>query len=413
MTTMDPSNETDNPTPMVTYTDHHADTLTVYVPDFKQPALASALLSNNYTPCKTMFADADWITPDLRLNVESLFPSQDAITTGTRVRDKLAFKEACSVLFKKGRIFSSPKQLKQIATLFLDKWGGQCSQHGKKIVCYYHEVQKRTVKAVPLTSDRKVYNTKDTQKSQIKCPFEIRYSLIGRVARDKIPDICHETKITHTNFEHTCELSITYLREAKRLGGHVKLDIPALKTALDLLRLHPNTEARMLVRPYLVRALPNWQAFDAHYISNFRKRAIKHWSVHGDFDEEDSGLTLAEAQMLVSAPSAVDDTLDLDNECNRTNYEKLLRRVMQESSGTWKVTQYLEDCTAETPGFQFVINCDEEGMPLCITWATPRNVERPASVFRHHLLGCSVPSIQLSSLSLFIRCNGKRGKQNL
>jgi hypothetical protein len=196
---MDLSNETHNPTPTVTYADHHADALTVHVPDFKQPALASALLSNDYTPCKTMFADADWITPDLRLHVESLFPSQDAITTGTGVRDKLAFKEACTVLFKKGRIFSSPKQLKQVTALFLDKWGGQCSQHRrKKIVCYYHEAQKRTVKAGPLTSDRKAYNTKETQKSQIKCPFKIRYSLIGRVARDNIPDICHETKITHT-----------------------------------------------------------------------------------------------------------------------------------------------------------------------------------------------------------------------
>jgi hypothetical protein len=127
-----------------------------------------------------------------------------------------------------------------------------------------------------------------------------------------------------------------------------------------------------MLRPYLVRALPNWQAFDAHYISNFRKRAIKHWSVDGDFDEEDSGLTLTEAQMLVSAPSAVDDTLDLDDKCDRTNYEKLLRRVMQESSGTWKVNKYFEDCKAETPGFQFVIDCDEEGMPVCITWVTPR-----------------------------------------
>jgi hypothetical protein len=127
-----------------------------------------------------------------------------------------------------------------------------------------------------------------------------------------------------------------------------------------------------MLGPYLARALPNWQAFDAHYISNFRKRAIKHWNVHGDLDEEDAGLTLTDAQMLVSAPSAADDTLDLDDEYNRTNYEKLLRRVMQESSGTWKVNKYLEDCKAETPGFQFVIDCDDEGMPVCITWATPR-----------------------------------------
>jgi hypothetical protein len=76
--------------------------------------------------------------------------------------------------------------------------------------------------------------------------------------------------------------------------------------------------------------------------------------------------------MLVSAPSAADDTLDLDDECNRTNYEKLLRRVMQESSGKWKVKKYLEDCKAKTPVFQFVIDCDDEGMPVCITWATPR-----------------------------------------
>jgi hypothetical protein len=122
MTTMDPSNETDNPTPTVTYADHHAAALTVHVPDFKQPALALALLSNDYTPCKAMFADADWIThTDLRLHVQSLFPSQDAITTGTGVRDKLAFNEACSVLVKKGRVFSSPKQLRQVAALFLDK----------------------------------------------------------------------------------------------------------------------------------------------------------------------------------------------------------------------------------------------------------------------------------------------------
>jgi hypothetical protein len=104
-----------------------------------------------------------------------------------------------------------------------------------------------------------------------------------------------------------------------------------------------------MLHPYLARALPNWQAFDAHYISNFWKRAIKHWSVHGDFDKEDAGLTLTDAQMLVSAPSAADDTLDLDDECNRTNYEKLLRRVMQESSGTWKVNKYLEDCKANNP----------------------------------------------------------------
>jgi hypothetical protein len=50
--------------------------------------------------------------------------------------------------------------------------------------------------------------------------------------------------------------------------------------------------------------------------------------------------------MLVSTPSAADDILDLDDVTVRTNYEKLLRRVMQDSSEPWKVRKDLEDCRA-------------------------------------------------------------------
>jgi hypothetical protein len=80
MTTMDPSNETDNTTPTVTYADHDAAALTVHIPDFKQPALASALLSSDYTPCKTMFADADWIT-----HLALLFSKSIWVATGCEV----------------------------------------------------------------------------------------------------------------------------------------------------------------------------------------------------------------------------------------------------------------------------------------------------------------------------------------
>jgi hypothetical protein len=367
---MDVANTNHNPNLLTGYSEHLSDTPTVYVPAFKGPSLALARSSGDYTVCKKLFSDSDWVTPDLRRHIETLFPSCDSINSGTRVRDKVAFMDACSVLFKKGRIFSSQLQLKQVATLFLDKWGGQCSKHGKKIVCYYHAPMANKKEKVDLPN-RKVYKVKESQKSLIKCPFEIRYSLIECVVLDKVPEICHEIKITYTNFEHTCELSPVYLREAKRRGGHLKLDIPSLKSALDLLRLHPNTETRIL-RPYLVRALPNWHALDSAYVANFRKRAIKHWSLHGHSDDEHSDFTMTEAESLVSAPSAADDIIDLDDVTVRTNYEKLLRRVMQESSETWKVKKYLDDCRAQTPGFQFVIDCDEEGRPVCITWATPR-----------------------------------------
>jgi hypothetical protein len=106
-----------------------------------------------------------------------------------------------------------------------------------------------------------------------------------------------------------------------------------------LLWLHPNTETRILC-PYLVWALPNWHALDSPYISNFCKRAIKHWSLHGHSDDEHSDLTMSKAELLVSTPSVADNIIDLDDVTIRTNCKKLLRGVMQESSETWKVKQY-------------------------------------------------------------------------
>jgi hypothetical protein len=98
----------------------------------------------------------------------------------------------------------------------------------------------------------------------------------------------------------------------------------ALKTALNLPRLHKNTETRIL-HPCLVKALPNWHALDTHYVSNFRKRAVEHWSIHGSLEDEDSDLTMIETELLVSAPTVVHDNIDLNDKYVRTNYEKLFR----------------------------------------------------------------------------------------
>jgi hypothetical protein len=160
--------------------------------------------------------------------------------------------------------------------------------------------------------------------------------LIGYVAARKVPDVFHEVKITQTNFQHSCQLSPTYLRQAKWRGGHLKLDTSTLKTALGLLRQHPNTEARVL-RPYLVKALPYWHPLDSHYASNFRKRAVKYWTIHGSLEAEESDLTMAEAESFLSPQTAADNIIDLDDKTARTNFTKLLRRVMQESSESWKV----------------------------------------------------------------------------
>jgi hypothetical protein len=81
----------------------------IHVPDFKDPALSLAITSGDFEPCKQNLHDSNWMTPDLRQHVESLFPGRDAIDNGTGVRDTVAFKRVCSIIFEKGRVYASSK----------------------------------------------------------------------------------------------------------------------------------------------------------------------------------------------------------------------------------------------------------------------------------------------------------------
>jgi hypothetical protein len=68
---MDVATNNHNPNPLMAYADHLAEMLTVYVPDFKAPTVALATSSGDFTFCKKMFLEADWVTPDLCSHVES------------------------------------------------------------------------------------------------------------------------------------------------------------------------------------------------------------------------------------------------------------------------------------------------------------------------------------------------------
>jgi hypothetical protein len=205
-------------------------TTVVHVPNFEDAAISLAITSGDFSPCKKLFLESNWITSKLRCHVKTLFPKPGEIDIGTGVRDTQAFQNACAILFHEGRIFVSTKQLRQVATLFLEKWSVRCVQHGKKIVCYYHLPMTNNKKGVSFApQDKRAYTVQESQKALIKCPFEVKFSLIGYVALRKVPDVFHEVKITQNNFQPSCQLSPTYLHQAKkRRGGHLKLDIPRL-----------------------------------------------------------------------------------------------------------------------------------------------------------------------------------------
>ena len=341
---------------------------TIFVPDFRHATVESAIqdgTTEGFHTARNILQNQSWITRDLQDYMEQFFPQDGDIAQGTAIRNPEAFESACTVLFKHGNIYASAKQLTQVVTLFLDKWGAKAVCHGKKICCFYHEPRKRQ----PVVGTIKKYHVQTSQKVLVKCPFVISYSLIDFVRHKKHPMIFHQVKVTSTNFRHTCQLCPTFLRQAKiRSGTCLKVDVPNLTTVMELLRHNPNTGSNY-IRPFLTKALPTWHSFDCYFISNFRKRAVQYWARNDN--NPDHHISMQEAEQLTSSSTA-DKTLDWDDPVISNNYIQLLRRVMQETSAPWKVRKYLEQAALNTPGFSYRILTNEEGKPTCITWTTPR-----------------------------------------
>jgi hypothetical protein len=341
---------------------------TIYVPNYRDVTVDSAVAASNsqaYDDARVFLSRQNWITRDLLAHVEQFYPEPGDITPGSGIRNLEAFKTACSILFSEGRIYASSQQLSQVVTLFLDKWSAKSVMLGKKIACFYHKPQKNKV----LSQSEKKYSVQTSKKVLVQCPFHISYSPLNFVKRMKLPLIFHHVKITTTNFTHTCELSPTYLRQAKKSSGCcISLDMPSLTTALELLRHNPNTSSTY-IRTFLTKALPTWHALDSVFISNFRKRAAHYWTQHDN--NPNHHISVEEAEMLTSRSTA-DETLDFDDPVVANNYKQLLSRVMQESSAPWKVRKFLEECQSNTPGFAYIISTDCDGKPSCITWTTPR-----------------------------------------
>ena len=110
----------------------------MYVPKFRDATVNSAVTDGTtmgFQIARNFLLEQNWITSDLLAHMEQYYPDQGDIAPGTGIRDPAAFQTACSFLFQKGRIYASSKQLTQVVTLFLDKWGAKSVCLGKKICC--------------------------------------------------------------------------------------------------------------------------------------------------------------------------------------------------------------------------------------------------------------------------------------
>ena len=95
----------------------------IHVPEW----YLNKIVSNNPPEATgAVIRDMCWITDQLKLEIESHFPSASEINidpvTGICTRDLEAFNTKCSSMFPKGRIFMSENQLDQSTKYLLDAW---------------------------------------------------------------------------------------------------------------------------------------------------------------------------------------------------------------------------------------------------------------------------------------------------
>ena len=321
-------------------------TYTIYVPNFLQEYHLS---EQSLEQQKIDLLQKDWLTYGLIHEIELLFPTQSEIKINDDNKcDTNAFQHKISQLFAPGRIFASFKQLDQAADMFLGAWAVKKTHNSKSIRCAYSQShEKKDRKHTDLSKRRKL---EPTLKSVYKCPFIIRYSFVAYCKNTalKKPDIFYQVKITQVNFEHTCQMTTIFHRQALQKSGGLQPNLNGLNDIMSLLREKPMLQSSVL-RPLIAKYLPFYKATDAKFIDNFRLRA-KNWLVANG----DKELTMEEARCLSSKrPYASDEFVLNDNPMQKQNLTSLLRKVMQEDSSTWDALRFLDRMKETNPGFDF------------------------------------------------------------
>jgi hypothetical protein len=265
-------------------------------------------------------------------------------------------------LFPVGRIFASFKQIDQAADMFLGAWAIKKTSHSKRIQCAYSATHNKKDRKHPGVSKRR--KLEPTLKPVYKCPFIIRYSFVAYCKNRalKKPDIFYHVKITQVNYDHTCQMSTIFHRQALQKAGCLQPDLNGLNDIMSLLGEKSMLQSDVL-GPLLAKYLPFYAATDSMYIVNFRRRA-QHWLVTNG----DKELTMEEARHLSSKWrwASKEFLLKDDNPMLKQSLATLLRKVMREDSSTWDALRFPDLTKEDNPGFDYRLKYDAFGRPEAV-----------------------------------------------
>ena len=201
-------------------------------------------------------------------------------------------------------------------------------------------------------------------KSVIKCPFVIRFSILGIKKKNKAA-IFHTVNVTHVNPNHKCTLSNISFRTATRISKSPnKIDLNALKVVIECMKVDPHLPALHL-RPLLRACIPLNTDISTAYLSRFRRRCQLYLASEKDVSLADTTV----AHRLLSTTDLTQDEIDiLDVPVVRANYRSMYAKVMTNGSESWKALAYLNELKKTLTGFDFRIRLNDEHLPVGIVW---------------------------------------------
>ena len=336
-----------------------------HVPIDIPPFLDLELLSgDSYEVIRDRIQSKKWLSTALENEIIALYPKIADVNPSTGERDKDRFAENCLLLFPKGRIFASEKQIEQAADMFMDAWACRKAHDGKKIMCHYGQSsRKKKISIVDPLSQRE---QPETQKEKCNCPFKIMYSHQGKRALVKKPGIFYCAKITTVDPIHTCGMCPRDMRIAAQRTGYLELNLEGMKDILSLLSAKPRVSCQVL-RPMVEKYLPNWTGIPAQYIINFRQRVLLFLIKNPNYEH----MTYEQAISLTSKKvMSANEMTELDDPFVHQNFTAMLRKIMQEDAGTWEALGLMDQLKVSSPGFDYRIKKDLSGLPTGLMYMT-------------------------------------------
>ena len=244
----------------------------------------------------------------------------------------LRLKNICEILFKKNREFSSVHQLCQFAALLGSKWYFQVLRNGYKSSCHFAS-QKNTYMQV---SPGRLRKTKESLKSLLKCPWEIKYSPLERGQGKDSSKIA--IKITNGNFVHACKPGIRSQAEAIKKSG-AAFDFSSKKAAMeqivDILDSGPVPPSTL--RTLIRRHVPSNVPITASALHNFRVRALAYSLKDERLDPDDV------KKLLKFEELEQDEFQCFETEVGTKMVKDILRQMLQDTGEMWVVESFLQN----------------------------------------------------------------------